>query len=399
MSNYSASISKYKTGKDGKVKYRVYYSYISAETNKRVRTCKRGFEHKNKAVEWVQNTLPSEIKRLEREKDSVETMTMEKLVKEYLLDAELDDEVQETTMRTKTSNLNKHIMPFFKDKIVYELKARDIKDWQRTMKQARQKNGKPYSKTYLRTVENQLSAIFNYAVKYYELPKNPIAQRMGSKDAPPATIWELSMYRKFQKQIEDKPEYYYAFEVFFWTGVRLGELLAITPADIDFNAKTLTICKAMRYYNNGTLAVAPTKTKSSVRKIYLPDFLLEELREYLDSISLYDDNARIFNLNKTNIHDIINKYSVIAEVPRITIHALRHSHASMLEHLGTSRVTLKQRLGHKLKENEDTTTTYVHPYDNDEYMVAKILNEVHNGNIDPSNLFDSLLRTYGKGVV
>lgn len=139
MSNYSASISKYKTGKDGKVKYRVYYSYISAETNKRVRTCKRGFEHKNKAVEWVQNTLPSEIKRLEREKDSVETMTMEKLVKEYLLDAELDDEVQETTMRTKTSNLNKHIMPFFKDKIVYELKARDIKDWQRTMKQARQK--------------------------------------------------------------------------------------------------------------------------------------------------------------------------------------------------------------------------------------------------------------------
>ena len=100
-------------------------------------------------------------------------------------------------METKLSCISTHILPHFKNNIVFEIKAKDIEKWQRKLMKIRKPNGEPYAETYLRTVENQLSAIFNYAVKYYDLPKNPIADRMGSKDAPEVTIWDVDAYREF----------------------------------------------------------------------------------------------------------------------------------------------------------------------------------------------------------
>ena len=398
MSNYSASISKYTTGKDGKEKYRVYFSYVSPKDGKRHRTCKRGFTQMNKATKWIQDDLANEVRKLEHKETLPEFMTMGELIAEYLEDAELDEDIEFTTMRTKRSNINNHILPYFKNLAVHKIEPKDVKAWQRQMKKAKQNNGKPYAQTYLRTVENQLSAIFNYAVDYYDLPKNPIVKRMGSKEAPEATIWELSMYRKFQREIEDKIEYYYAFEVFFWTGVRLGELLALTPSDIDFEKKLIDINKAMRYNDDGELVEGPPKG-GKCRKIYISDFLLEELQEYLDSISPYDKNTRIFPLSKSEIHRVIDKYCVIADVPRITIHALRHSHTSMLEHLGIPRVAIKKRLGHSLKNVKDVTTTYIHSYDSTDIMVPRVLNEVALGKIDPNNMFETLLRACNKEVV
>ena len=392
MSSYSASISKYETEKDGKVMYRVNYSYVSPKTHKRTRTCKRGFARKKDAEKWILNDLANVVRKLEYKEESPTFMTMEELVEEYLEDAELDEDIEATTMQTKLSNINNHILPFFKEMVVRELKPRDIKEWQREMKKKRKSNGEPYSSTYLRAVENQLSAIFNYAVLYYDLPKNPIAKRMGSKKSPEPVIWQLSMYQKFQKEIEDKIEYYYAFEVFFWTGIRLGELLALTPNDIDFDKKTINIDKSWRCVR-GKQFLGPTKTEYSCRQIPVPDFLLDELREYLGSIEHYSQNNRMFTLNKTGIHKVIDKYSEIAGVPRITIHALRHSHASMIENLGFSRTVLKKRLGHAREENKDITTTYTHSYDSADFMVAKILNEVALGNIDPNNLYDKLLNS------
>lgn len=398
MSNYSASISKYTTGKDCKVKYRVYFSYVSPKDGKRHRTCKRGFEQKNKATKWIQDELANEVRKLEHKETSPEFMTMGELIAEYLEDAELDDDIEPTTMRTKRSNINNHILPYFKDMVVHKIEPKDVKDWQRQMKKATQNNGKPYAETYLRAVENQLSTIFNYAVDYYNLAKNPIVKRMGSKEAPEPTIWELSMYQKFQKEIEDKPEYYYAFEVFFWTGVRLGELIALTPSDIDFDRKLIDINKAMRYNDDGKLVEGPPKG-GKCRKVYVSDFLLEELQEYLDSINKYNKSTRIFPLSKSELHRVINKYSAIADVPRITIHAIRHSHTSMLEHLGIPRVAIKKRLGHSLVNVKDVTTTYIHSYDSTDIMVPRLLNEVALGKIDPNNMFETLLRACSKGVL
>lgn len=394
MSMYSHSISKYQN-KAGKDKYRVYYSYISPDDGKRHRSCKRGFDKRSKAVEWATQTLPDIIAQLEHPFPTKESMTMVELIDEYLADALLDDNIEPTTMNTKRSCITNHILPFFKDMVVQEITATDIKSWQRQLKGYQKPNGSHYSPTYLRSVEAQLSAIFNYAVTYYGLPQNPIANRMGSKDAPPPTIWTLDEYRAFQKQIEDKPVYYYAFEVLFWTGVRLGEMLALTPDSIDFDKKTITINKAMRLLD-GRLKEGPTKTHKP-RTVYAPDFLLDELREYLDSLGEYDDNTLIFPVSKTRLHAMIDKYSQLADVPRITVHALRHSHASLLEHLGIPRVAIKKRLGHSLKNAADVTTGYIHAYVSTDVLVPKILHEVHCGKIEPNNIFDCLLRAYAGG--
>ena len=386
MSEYRSLVKK-----DGD-KYRVFYSYISPKDGKRHRTCKRGFKLQKDADKWVKYELPKIIMQLEQTKTLIKFMTMGELIAEYLEDAELDEDIECTTMRTKRSNINNHILPYFENLVVHKIEPKDVKEWQKQMKKAKQNNGKPYAQTYLRTVENQLSAIFNYAVDYYDLPKNPIVKRMGSKEAPEVTIWTVDMYRKFQKHIEDKPAFYYAFEVFFWCGIRLGELLAITPHDIDFDKKILTINKSMRVLG-GESMVGPTKTLSSKREIHLPDILVDELREYLDSMKFYTNNTRIFNLSKSALHAVINKYSAVAGVPRITIHALRHSHASLLETLGVPWTSIKRRLGHKIKESKDVTTTYARPYECSDEMVARLINEVATGKINPSNLFENLLKS------
>lgn len=397
MSNYSYSISKYELG-NGKHNYRVFYSYISPETGEKCRTCKRGFKLEREAKSWAANELPKVIKQLESRKTLAESMTMGQLIDEYLEDADLDENIRETTMKTKISNINTHILPYFKDMVVHDLTSRDIKDWQKEFKKKKKKDGSSYAPTYLRTVENQLSAILNYAVQYYELSKNPIAKRMGSKDAPEAAIWEVDEYRKFQKQIEGKPEYYYAFEVFFWTGVRLGELLAITPNDIDFERKTLNIDKAMVLLD-GELVEGPPKNIPSYRKIALPDFLVDELKEYLDSIQIYSRSMRMFELSKTRIRETINKYSKLAGIHRIKPHGLRHSHASLLEQLGVPPTALKRRIGHATKDKKDVTTIYTHSYSSADGMVARLLNEVYLGNIDPNNMLESILLAKSKGVI
>ena len=101
----------------------------------------------------------------------------------------------------------------------------------------RDEKKKPYSQTYLKTLHNQLSAIFNHAVRYYELRSNPAAKvgNMGSEEHREMLFWTKEEYKKFSFEMMDKPVSFYAFEMLYWCGIREGELLALTPADFDFD--------------------------------------------------------------------------------------------------------------------------------------------------------------------
>ena len=100
-------------------------------------------------------------------------------------------------------------------------------------------NGEKYSATYLKTIHSQLGAIFNHAVRFYHLPYNP-AQRagtIGNEEHKEMLFWTKEEYIKFSDAIMDKPLSLYAFELLYWCGIRVGELLALTPADFDFEKK------------------------------------------------------------------------------------------------------------------------------------------------------------------
>lgn len=89
-------------------------------------------------------------------------------------------------------------------------------------------------------------------------------------------FWTKEEYMKFIEAVADKPISFYAFEILYWCGVRMGELLALTPADFDFQACTIRINKSYQRLEGKDIITDP-KTVKSNRMITMPEFLSEEL--------------------------------------------------------------------------------------------------------------------------
>lgn len=111
------------------------------------------------------------------------------------------------------------ILPYFGNKRVNDITAADIRQWQNELI----KMG--YSPTYLKTINNQLNAIFNYAVRYYDLKSNPCAKAgsMGKSKAEEMDFWTGEEFRKFIDSVMNKRLSYMAFMTLYWTGMRLGD--------------------------------------------------------------------------------------------------------------------------------------------------------------------------------
>ena len=114
---------------------------------------------------------------------------------------------------------------------------------------------KRYSKSYLKTVHNQLSAILNHAVRYCGLRDNlaRVVGNMGSEKNIEMKFWTREEYQFFSEAMMDDPFAFYCFEVLYWRGIREGELLALTPNDIDFEKKTISINRPFSIFGERTL--------------------------------------------------------------------------------------------------------------------------------------------------
>ena len=198
--------------------------------------CQRGFETKRDALDWEAQF------KLQKRAD-VE-MTLESFYELYTED--LKPRVKESTWETKDSIVQSKILPYLGKRKLSEITAKDIVDWQNTVMLLPGRDGHTISPTYQKTIHNQLSAIFNHAIRYYRLPVNParIAGGMGKEESREMKFWTKEEYQKFAHVMMDRPLYYYAFEVLYWCGIREGELFALTPADFDFEKKTLRISKS-----------------------------------------------------------------------------------------------------------------------------------------------------------
>ena len=239
-----------------------------------------------------------------------------------------------------------------------EIEPKDVIAWQNQLLAYKDENGVAYSSTYLKTIHSQLSAMFNHAVRYYHLPTNP-AQRagsMGSEEHKEMLFWTKEEYLKFADVMMDKPVSYYAFEMLYWCGIRVGELLALTPKDFDFEKQTLTINKSYQRLNGKDVITTP-KTKKSNRIIKMPKFLCEEMQEYMGMLYEIGENERLFQITKHYLHHEMDRGSKIAGVKRIRIHDLRHSAISLLIEMGFSALAIAERVGH---ESIDITYRYAH---------------------------------------
>ena len=222
--------------------------------------------------------------------------------------------------------------------------AQQIITWQNELLNYKDEKGKPYSPVYLKTVHNQLSAIFNHAVKFYNLRENPCkkAGSMGKKKNREMLFWTKEEYLKFAEVMMDKPQFYYAFEMLYWCGVREGELLALTPADFDFKKGTVSINKSYQRLNGQDVITTP-KTEKSNRVITMPQFLIEEIQDYLKQLYDTGENDRMFLVTKSGLHREMDRGAKKAGVKRIRIHDIRHSHVSHLIDMGFSATAIADR--------------------------------------------------------
>ena len=218
-------------GYDGKT-WRVAVYYTDWQGNRKKHE-KRGFKTKRAAQEY-------ETEFLAKKKHDV-NMGFCAFVDLYMDD--IKPHIKLTTYATKENIIEKHIKPYFANKSLSGISSVDVLQWQNSLLTLRDDDGKGYSPTYLRSVQNQLNAIFNHAVRYYNLPKSPCAatKKMGKSKAKEMQFWTKDEYMAFAEVMKEKPVSYYAFQLLYWGGMRCGELLALSMSDFDLEKKTLHI--------------------------------------------------------------------------------------------------------------------------------------------------------------
>ena len=333
----------------------------------RKQKCKRGFATKKEAQEWE--------RMFQLQNSSDLDMSFEAFTELYIRDVK--NRLKENTWLTKEHIIRTKILPFFGKLKISEISTKEIITWQNEMLAYRDEKKKPYSQTYLKTLHNQLSAIFNHAVRYYELRSNPAAKvgNMGSEEHREMLFWTKEEYKKFAFEMMDKPVSFYAFEMLYWCGIREGELLALTPADFDFGKETVTINKSYQRLHGEDVITTP-KTKKSNRTIQMPDFLCQEMQEFFKMQYGLKKKDRIFTVTKSYLHHEMDRGAKAAGVKRIRIHDLRHSHISLLIDMGFSAVAIADRVGH---ESIEITYRYAHLFPSKQKEMANRLDDLGKG--------------------
>ena len=332
---------------------------------------KRGFATKKEALEW-------EREFLQRQSSSMD-MKLSSFVDVYFDDKA--PRLKERSIMTKRTLIEPKILPYFGDKQMNDITAVDIIKWQNALL------NQEYKPTYLRMIQNQLTALFNHAERFYDLKDNPCKKvdKMGRANAKELNFWTKDEFEVFiQCFTEEEEMYRIIFLMLFWLGCRVGELLALTESDIDLEGGTVSISKTYFRRNKTDYITAP-KTESSNRKITIPQFLQDEIKQFLDRQYELMPEERIFPITDRAIQKKMKQKTEQAKLKPIRVHDLRHSHIALLIEKGMQPLVIAQRVGH---DSVNTTMNiYGHLYPNKQKQVADLLNAEATGELK-NNLVD-----------
>ena len=342
----------YKDEKTGKWFAKFYYTNWQGIKKQK---WKRGFATKKEALGFARDFL---------EKQSANPdMTFQNLYEIYMED--MAARLKQSTLLTKKAVLQTHILPFFGNKPINEIKASDVRRWQAKL----MSSPNNYSQTYLKKINTELNSIINYAKRFYDLNTNPCgkAGTIGKAKAEEMDYWTYDEYIAFREGVKDKSLSYICFEVLYWTGMREGELLALSPADIDLDNKTISINRTYQRIEGKDVFTSP-KTRKSKRKIPIPDFLCQELSDYIQSRYMLDADERLFPVTKSYLSHEMIRGCKNTGVKKIRIHDIRHSHASLLINQGCDALMLADRLGHEKVSTTLNTYSHLFPHKQQELV-------------------------------
>ncbi|SOC39074.1 site-specific integrase [Ureibacillus acetophenoni] len=366
-----ASFQKYNT-KKGQMWLFIIDTGIDPETGKRQQAKRRGFKTKKEAQQAALE--------LEQQLANGISLNHNKLTYQDVYEEWFSTHVKTikiSTQKSIESKFSKHILPRFG-----QLKLRDI------------------TKTYCQKVINdiaetinsvndikiQANQVFKYALKMDIIQKNPMEHvsiprqqsefitEENEKDA--RNYWKKEEIRNFLTLTKQELSFrdYVFFHLAIYTGARKGEILALTWDDIDFKSGSIRFSKTL-FHNKGQFIFQTSKTKESRRLISLDDKTLSLLKkwrlkqkewvmakgiksDYKELIFNREDGSPIRLAYPNEKLDIVIKNH---NLHRITIHGLRHTHASLLFEAGASIKEVQERLGHS--DIQMTMNIYTHVTD------------------------------------
>ena len=271
--------------------------------------------------------------------------------------------LKKTTYEEQERKIRLYIVPYFKNKNIYEFSIKDIIFWKEYIE------SKNFSYNYNSYLFYCMCSIMDFLMKFYDLKCNYARLEGNFKNKEPHKIgnyWSIEEFNQFLSVIENKEDRI-LFKLLYFSGMRKGEILALKYSDINIYDNTISINKSITR-NHELLS---TKTMSSNRIITLSNNIIKEIFELKENNS---DDQLIFNISFTTLKRKKDYYCNLSGVKQIKIHEFRHSHSIYLYLNNIPIDEIQHRLGHT---NMSTTTdTYLKYLPRNEKRVIKLLNSV-----------------------
>ena len=280
-----------------------------------------GFTLRKEALAWERDFI-------ENHSAVNNDISFDTLLKKYLVDVK--ERTRAATYERKESMAKKHVFGVF-DCPASEVTPLAVKEWQYTLK------NKGLAPNTIRAITTFLSSVFNWGISFCGLSNNPVkvAKHVVSKAK---TEYNILTRERYDSLEFSRPSYKVLFDVLFYTGMRLGECLALTVGDVDGIYISITKSK-------GKHGVSPPKTQNSVRKVPMPGFLAKEVEEYIKALYGADPETFLFPFCRVTVARELSRALEKKNYPKMRIHDLRHSHASLMIELGCNILLVAERLG------------------------------------------------------
>ncbi|WP_316381614.1 tyrosine-type recombinase/integrase [Enterococcus faecium] len=358
-----------KRANNGTYYFRANLGYDSV-TGKQIQKYRSGFSTKKEArAEYSKLIIAAEDElAMEKKQPSFKQFIEEIYLPWY------KTQVKESTYRNRLNTIEKHFKFFYRKK-VNEIEPIHVQTWQLKL-------AKDYSPNYVRIIQGMLSLAFDRAIILGLAKKNP-ARMVGNIKYKKVKVdfWTLEEFQKVISLLYKGDYYEHYLFICFWllftTGLRIGEAAALQWDDIDFESGLLSVTKTLYYKSMNEYKFVDPKTSASIRTVVLDEDTIRELKDWREvQKKVLKDCNFVLSYNgtptsKTTLPRALEKLANLAGVHRIKIHALRHSHASLLISMGENPLIIKDRLGHE--KIQTTLGTYGHLYPNSNFEVAKKL--------------------------
>ena len=317
----------------------VKFRYIDWQ-GKSKQTTKRGFKTKKDALNYEHNYKASAEERAD--------ITVSSLAEKYLNDRRLY--VKASRFAALEQTIRVHILPYIGELKLTDLTPATMRQWQNELKK------QDFSSSTLSEYNRRCSTLLNFGVKYYGLPSNPL-RTVGSIGHIESSVdfWELSEFQHFMTFVKN-PRHKVCFLLLFYSGMRVGELLALHAGDFDFVKNQISITKSRMRING---EITTPKTKYSVRVIDMPPAIMQEVKNYIDSLD--EVTEPLFTITPSSLLKTLGKYAAKAGLRSIRLHDLRHSFASIANDLGVPMFNISKALGHG--STSVTSGIYTHMFD------------------------------------